>query len=138
MEISEVNPDGNVYQLKDATARTQIAELAAKEGYSETEIDTGTKWIDGSTIYKKTISIGALPNSASKNVSHGITGLKFLVSISGITYNPTAKYFFPLPFSETENSPISIQVNLTNVIISTHLDRRAFTIGYVTMLYTKD
>lgn len=53
MEISEINPDGNVYQLKDATARTQIAELAAKGDYTTTEIDTGRKWIDGRTIYRK-------------------------------------------------------------------------------------
>lgn len=28
MDISEVNPDGNVYQIKDATARTQITALS--------------------------------------------------------------------------------------------------------------
>lgn len=56
MEISEVNPDGNVYQLKDATARTEIAQLKAQKVYSTEEVDTGEKWIDGSTIYRKVIT----------------------------------------------------------------------------------
>lgn len=138
MEISQINPDGNVYDIKDATARTQIADITAKEGYSETEMDTGIKWIDGSTIYKKTLSIGALPNSSAKNVPHGITDLKYIISVSGATYNPTAKYFFPLPFTESGDSAISIQISTTNIVITTHLDRRAFTTGYITVLYIKN
>lgn len=56
MEISEVNPDGNVYQLKDATARTEIAQIKAQDAYSTAEIDTGRKWIDGKTIYRRVLT----------------------------------------------------------------------------------
>lgn len=53
MEISEVNPDGNVYQLKDSTARAGLAQIAAQNTYSTTEVDTGKKWINGKTIYRR-------------------------------------------------------------------------------------
>lgn len=53
MEISEVNPDGNVYQLKDTTARTKLAQIETQNVYSTEETDTGKKWIDGRTIYRK-------------------------------------------------------------------------------------
>ena len=53
MEISEVNPDGNVYQLKDATARTGLAQIEAQNTYATTEMDTGKKWIDGKKIYRR-------------------------------------------------------------------------------------
>ena len=56
MEISEVNPDGNVYQLKDSTARAGLAQIAAQNTYSTTEVDTGKKWIDGKSIYRKVYS----------------------------------------------------------------------------------
>lgn len=53
MEISEVNPDGNVYQLKDATSRTEIAQMKAQNVYSTEEVNTGKKWIDGKPIYRR-------------------------------------------------------------------------------------
>lgn len=56
MEISEVNPDGNVYQLKDSTARAGLAQIAAQNTYSTTEVDTGKKWTNGKTIYRKVFS----------------------------------------------------------------------------------
>lgn len=85
MEISEINPDGNVYQLKDATARTEIAQIKAQDVYSTAETDTGKKWIDGRTIYRKagyhagTVSTAnvTLDNSLTKSV------VDFIVTESG-------------------------------------------------------
>lgn len=56
MEISEVNPDGNVYQLKDSAARAGLAQIEAQNVYSTTETDTGRKWIDGKLIYRKVLT----------------------------------------------------------------------------------
>lgn len=63
MEISEVNPDGNVYQLKDSAARAGLAQIAAQNTYSTTEVDTGKKWIDGKTIYRKAGTLANAPAS---------------------------------------------------------------------------
>lgn len=56
MDISEVNPDGNVYQLKDSAARAGLAQIAAQNIYSTTETDTGKKWIDGKPIYRRVVT----------------------------------------------------------------------------------
>lgn len=83
MEISEVNPDGNVYQLKDSTARAGLAQIAAQNTYSTTEVDTGKKWTNGKTIYRKvfsgtyTVTAGQekviIPNSSIGNVENVIS-----------------------------------------------------------------
>lgn len=44
-----VERDGQVYDIEDSTARSQIAALQA---YSLAEIGTGEKWIDGKPIYR--------------------------------------------------------------------------------------
>lgn len=53
MEISQINPDGNVYDIKDATSRTEIAQIKAQNAYSTSETNTGKKWIDGKPIYRR-------------------------------------------------------------------------------------
>lgn len=53
MEISEVNPDGNVYQLKDASARAAIAQIKTQNAYSTEETDTGKTWINGKKVYRQ-------------------------------------------------------------------------------------
>lgn len=92
MEISEVNPDGNVYQLKDSTARAGLAQIAAQNTYSTTEVDTGKKWINGKPIYRKvfsgtyTVAAGEerllIPNSSIGNVEN-------VISVQGY-HNPTS------------------------------------------------
>lgn len=49
-----VERDGQVYDIEDSTARSQIAALQA---YSLAEVDTGKKWIDGKPIYRKCVVI---------------------------------------------------------------------------------
>lgn len=68
MEISEINPDGNVYQLKDATARTEIAQIKAQKVYSTEEVDTGKKWIDGKSIYRKVFTGVSVPQGGQANL----------------------------------------------------------------------
>lgn len=63
MEISEINPDGNVYQLKDATARTETAQIKAQKVYSTEEMDTGKKWIDGKSIYRRVFTGVSVPQN---------------------------------------------------------------------------
>lgn len=76
MEISEVNPDGNVYQLKDATARTEIAQIKAQNTYSTEKTDTGKKWIDGKTIYRVT-------TSGTKSIPANSTVTLFTIPVGG-------------------------------------------------------
>ena len=77
MKISEVNPDGNVYELKDATARTKIAQIEAQGIYSTSPVDTGKKWIDGKTIYR-------VSASGTKTISAGATVTLFTIPVGGV------------------------------------------------------
>lgn len=76
MEISEVNPDGNVYQLKDTTARTEIAQIKAQSAYSTEKVDTGRKWIDGKTIYR-------VATSGIKTITASATVTLFTIPVGG-------------------------------------------------------
>ena len=98
--------------------------------YSTTEVDTGFKWIDGKTIYKKTVSTGALPNNSTKTVSHGISGIDSVVSISSV-----AKSSGNWIMIESGNGGY-IYLSASDIIITTSIVRSDFS-GFVTICYTK-
>lgn len=105
------------------------------ESYSTSEVDTGTTWIDDFTIYKKTIDIGALPDTGTKTVAHGITGFVMLIDVAGNFSDGTNSA--PLPYSSpTTTKNIQIYVDDTNINIVTGEDRSSYN-GYVTLYYTK-
>lgn len=100
--------------------------------YSVAEINTGTKWIDGKTIYKKTIDFGALPNNTSKQVAHNIDSLNRIIKIDGIMNNSSDTHFWTIPYISVNN----IEVVSGNIQITTTLDLTSYT-AYVTLYYTK-
>lgn len=91
------------------------------------------------SIYRKVINFGALPNSTTKLVQHGIqiTDQLRFTRIYGCANHPNNE-FLPLPFSSSvlaEN--ILLQVDNQNVIIETAQDYSAFTDSYVILEYFK-
>lgn len=134
MEISEVNPDGNVYQLKDSTARTEIAQIKAQNAYTTEEQDTGKKWIDGKTIYRAVISMATVPGSLSL-ANYGITPSE-VISLTGMGYNATSttdsivantwfsNFFWSVYYKKSENA---IRSSATNTVIN----------GFFIIEYTK-
>lgn len=107
--------------------------------YSTSEIDTGFTWVDGKTIYKKTINFGALPNATGKSVPHNISNLDFFIKIEGITQNPTDRVFYQLPKVMISGSSYQaqLQVGNINVRIDTSQNLSSYTETYVTLYYTK-
>lgn len=104
--------------------------------YSTDEVDTGTRWIDGKAIYKKTIDFGALPNATSKSVAHGISNLSLVVAISGVGHASSGQNI-PLPNASSSSSfSVEVNANATNVTISCGTDRSGYS-GYVTLYYIK-
>lgn len=104
--------------------------------YSTSEVATEFKWIDGKTIYKKTVVTGAMPNSGSKNVAHGISSIDNLIYAYGNTYNGSGG-FRPLPFAGTATNFIGVNVSTTNITFTTASDLTSLTSSWVTLLYTK-
>jgi hypothetical protein len=109
--------------------------------YSTNEQLTGYTWVDGSLIYKKTISTGQLPSApGEKVVAHGITDISIVVRIEGVARNAATAQCYPLPYlyATDPNSSIGVAVAWGNVAITVAADRSAITESYVTLYYTKN
>ena len=101
--------------------------------YSTSEKAVGT-WIDGKTIYQKTISLGLLPNNTSSTVPHGITGLTRVIEFVGNGYDSGNAIRTPLPF--VGSNFIAVAVIGNDIQITTNSDRSNL-VGYLTLKYLK-
>jgi hypothetical protein len=104
--------------------------------YSTSEINTGTTWINGAPIYKKTVYTGTLPNATTKNVAHGISNLGLVIDIEGCAWDGSSTWL-PIPNAGSSSAVIEAYVYSSNIVISTGMDRSGFTTSYVTLYYTK-
>lgn len=90
-------------------------------------------------VFRKVVNFGALPNATSKSVAHGITidaNFSF-TRIYGCATNPSTS-FIPLPYASTTlNQNIKLDVDGTNVTITTGIDRTSYTICYCILEYIK-
>lgn len=105
--------------------------------YSTTEKAVG-EWIDGKTIYRKTISVGALPNNASKNTAHGISNLDTVIDCRGFA-KATWGTQYPIPTvyaSGDAGYNTQVSVDATNITLSCTGNNSGKS-GYVTIWYTK-
>lgn len=92
-------------------------------------------------VYRKVIQCGALLNTATKTVAHGITitpGL-FFTRIYGTTKDPVANRWLPLPFTSPGAlaGAIELWVDGANVTIITGSDRTMYTQTNVILEYLK-
>lgn len=104
--------------------------LSANTHYSTTEEDSGLRWIDDSIIYKKTISLGSLPNSTTANTAHGISDLDEVIKFEGAANGASNRYDL------TSTPDIEVYVNNTNVVVTTTANFSTYT-GYLTVYYLK-
>jgi len=94
-------------------------------------------------VFRKVISFGALPNTATKTAAHGITfpasNTYSFTRIYGTTTDQTAGSYLPIPYaSATVANTIELSVDNTNVSITTGIDRTAYTITYVVLEFIKE
>lgn len=85
--------------------------------------DTGKKWTDGSIIYKKLVSIGALPNATTKSTAHSadVDVTKYARVSAFIARNGTQ--FINIPAVTIT----AINITATNVVIISTTDLSAYT-----------
>ena len=91
-------------------------------------------------VFRKVINFGALPNTGTTAVAHGITmtDAYTFTRIYGSATDTTAHEYLPLPYaSSTAASNIELKVDGTNVTIITGSDRSAFNATYVVLEYLK-
>lgn len=109
-----------------------------RHNYSTTEKVVGT-WIDGSTIYEKTVNVPSITLGADIRVNHGISDFGSLVGLEGhIKYDSD---WLPLPyFSLTASYQIMVgNFNATNFLYRAGdgFDVNKLSNFYVTVRYTK-
>lgn len=108
------------------------------EDYSTSEIDTGKRWIDNKTIYRKVITFGSINASSSSSKSSGISNLDNFISINGVAKANNSSNWFPI--SRAHNSSFQYQLSIylagTTINIETG-SSMAIEKAYIILEYTK-
>lgn len=102
------------------------------------EVYTKTRWTDGKKIYKKTVKLGALPNSSSDSVDLGLKNVDTILWQWGTTYNSSDSYYYSHPFWMTQTSPAryAIYKAKSSMARKTWANDSNYS-EYVTIYYTK-
>lgn len=131
--------------------------LNSKENgfYFQEEVPTGRQFIplfstsksqnvQYRPVYRTVVDFGSLPNTAAKSVAHGLTTTQnySLVNIYGAATDPAAATMtsgIALPFSSPVlANNIALEMNATNIIITTGSNRTAYTRTFVVLEYIKE
>lgn len=86
-------------------------------------------------VYRMVVDFGALPNAGTINVPHGIVGWDAnfrLTRAYGASTDPIALRAVPIP-----NDTIYLEVDVTNVIVTTTANFSAFTETTIVIEFTK-
>lgn len=109
--------------------------------YSTDEQQVGT-WINSELLYQKTFSIGALPNSTTKDTAVGYaSGAINIIDIKGFAVRSSDNMHITLPRSSTTLTD-NIDVNIISQDSNLYIrivdgdDYSSFN-GYITIQYTK-
>ena len=104
--------------------------------YSTDEFFTGEYWTDGKPIMGKVVDIGALPDTTTKTLNHGIANIDNIITYSG-RFARGDGYVLILPFvSLSPQNCVMLTVNTTSVELNAGSDRSAYS-GSVLVKYTK-
>ena len=121
-----------------AVDKSALGETGSGIDYSFEEQWTGRLWVDGKKIYQKTVNCGALPNSTSKEVRHGIAGLDYVVAFDGTAQNPATGMCHHIRHVSPTASSYSVYCTVTRDVVS-FMTRQAYgddAKTFVTILYT--
>lgn len=91
-------------------------------------------------VFRKVIDFGALPNTGTTNVAHGITwttNTRF-TRIYGTATDPSTRSI-PLPYVDTTaGSSIELSVDTTNVQVITAANYSGYTTTYIVLEYVQE
>jgi len=128
-----------VLNAKD-TGQYQLSEFVNGQLYfSDPALDSSTVLSpQDRQVLRKVINFGALPNTGTTAVAHGITCTikTTFTRIYGAASDTTGKNYIPLPYaSPTAANNIELKVDATNVTIITGSNRSNFNVTYVILEY---
>lgn len=80
--------------------------------YSTDEVDTGSKWIDGKTIYRKVVEFTTITNGRANDMAIGASGaIDTIVGYRGMGYKTGKSYYWSIPHYDTR-SQYTIMIEL--------------------------
>lgn len=118
-------------------ARNIDADIFNFGNYSTSEINTGFTWVDGKTIYKKTIvySDGITANT-EKEISHGIANFSRCIKVEAVGFGDNGTCLM-IPAINSNGNSVGIWT-ITNTIIKLDSIGILYTAPiYITLYYTK-
>lgn len=156
MQINTEEFKDFLVRLRNDMNRIALSLNRKRNGYRPLEeIENGEFWFPDPSLSSSTgqvpeertgyitiVNFGALPNTATKSVAHGITfptiNTYSLTRIWGGATDPVANLYIPLPYS----SPIlidniEVSADTTNVNVTTGKDYSAYTTVYIAIEYIK-
>lgn len=111
--------------------------------YSTSEQDTGTKWLDGKTIYKQTfVKASVAAGSTATSITHNIAGLSQVVAHESTVKRSNGEWL-PMPFAHIiDTFEISLLVSPTIIEMTpgtswNGVGNEALSDMTVTLYYTK-
>ncbi len=136
---SMVDYDNTVSGLNSTDVQGAIDEVVnlipsggGSDDYSLSEHIVGT-WLDGVTpVYEKTVNFGACPNTTSKTVAHGVTGVSRWIEVQAVMQKADG----------SEAYPLMLDTRMTLAIVGSNIQMQStgnFSSydAYVTLRYTK-
>lgn len=136
-----VQPDGTSITISNGII-SAVGGVGSDEIYSTTETAIGT-WL-GSTLYRKVIDTGALPNATEKLIADGIADNIQIVHLFGAAFKSTNGEVRPLPFTSDDlNYVINVKfmgnsgTDAHKIYIYTKSNYTDFTTSYIVLEYIK-
>ena len=113
---------------------------AGLPSYFTTETNTGMKWIDGKTIYSKTIYISSLPNNTTTFypifTSTSDIGVCFIDDSASFMYSSSGDEADTMNWIYSTSGYVMTCIKNKQIRIKTSDDKSSF-YAYVTVRYTK-
>lgn len=106
-------------------------------GYSTEEAITGSTWVDGSPIFKRSYYVSAGPAAGGTATISFDSSVNLVIRVEGYLSNGVNE--FPIPTARnTTETQIGMFVSLQNhnVVLEASYDRTGYS-GYITLWYTK-
>lgn len=134
----------NLLNIKDSGYYV-LNEFLNSQGFFQNPTTVNTTVINPElrNVFRTVVNFGALPNAGAKSVAHGITVTNTFsfTRIYACASKQTAPLsFIPIPYASVVAVADNIQldVDATNVTITTAIDYSAYTVCYVVLEYIKE
>lgn len=134
-----INNIATALNLKETGYYAQEEMVIGKQYYPDPALGSNTsQYPQYRQVFRKVIDFGALPNSGTKQVAHGIdvnNRLKF-THIYGVANDTSGHKYIPLPYAHpTERVILNVEGN--NAQVNTATDMTRYDTTYVVLEYIK-